>query len=49
MSPLTSALIIRTTGVNGTIQLRVCIIPGKEERGKNTPLKKNIGVINRVK
>ena len=48
-SPQTRALARWTTGVKGAIQLRVCTISGKEERGKNTPLKKNIGVINRVK
>ena len=48
-SPQTKALVRRTTGVKGAIQLMVCTISGKEERGKNTPLKKNMGVINRVK
>ncbi len=48
-SPETAALARLTTGVRGIIQLMVCTISGKEERGKNTPLKKNIGVINRVK
>ena len=48
-SPQTRALARVTTGVKGIIRLMVCTISGKEERGKNTPLKKNIGVINRVK
>jgi len=48
-SPLTSERVRWTTGVRGIIQLRFCTISGKEERGKNTPLKKNIGVMNRVK
>jgi len=47
-SPQTRALAILTTGVKGIIQLMVCTILGKEDSGKNTPLKKNIGVINRV-
>ena len=48
-SPLNNALVMRTTGVNGATQLRFWIVTGKEESGKNTPLKKNIGVIKRVK
>ena len=48
-SPVISPLLRWTTGVRGAIQLRVCTIPGNEVSGKNTPLKKNIGVINRVK
>ena len=48
-SPQTRALVTWTTGVSGAIQLKLRTISGKEERGKNTPLKKNIGVINRVK
>jgi len=48
-SPVIKALVRRTTGVSGDTQLRFWTASGKEERGKNTPLKKNIGVINRVK
>ena len=48
-SPLISALLRCTTGVSGAIQLRFCTSSGNDEKGKNTPLKKNIGVINRVK
>ena len=48
-SPWIAALVRFTTGVNGAIQLRVFIMSGKDDRGKNTPLKKNIGVINRLK
>jgi len=48
-SPLTSARLRLTTGVSGAIQLSVCTSGGKEDRGKNTPLKKNIGVTTRVK
>jgi hypothetical protein len=37
--PLINALVRETTGVNGATQLRFCTISGKEDRGKNTPLK----------
>ena len=49
ISPQTRALAIVTTGVSGIIKLIRCTISGKEDNGKNTPLKKNIGVIKRVK
>jgi hypothetical protein len=47
--PETTARLSRTTGVNGAIQLNVCTTGGNDESGKNTPLKKNMGVINRLK
>ena len=47
--PLINARLRWTTGVSGAIQLSVCTILGNEVRGKKTPLKKNIGVMNRVK
>ena len=47
-SPETRPLASSTTGRRGIIQLKDCTILGKEVRGKKTPLKKNIGVMNRV-
>jgi len=47
-SPLNKARVSVVTGVSGATQLSLCTISGNEVRGKKTPLKKNIGVINRV-
>ncbi len=48
-SPPMSARARLATGVKGAIQLRCCTKGGNESSGKNTPLKKNIGVMNSVK
>ena len=47
--PVTTALVKLTTGVSGAIQLMFCTMGEKPSRGKNRPLKKNMGVRNSVK
>ena len=47
--PLTSALVRFAAGVSGEIQQSFCTVGEKAVSGKKTPLKKNMGVMNRVK
>jgi len=47
--PLTRARDRFATGVSGEIQHSFCTVGEKASRGKKTPLKKNMGVMNRVK
>ena len=47
--PLARPRVSFVADVKGTIQLRRCTSGGKASRGKKTPLKKNIGVMIRVK
>jgi len=48
-SPLTIARVRLVAEVSGDIQARRCTASGNESSGKKTPLKKNMGVMNRVK